>query len=260
MSAPLIAGFFFFSSRRRHTRCLSDWSSDVCSSDLVIEAGKATGLGIQKLGVGAASETIEVTTAQNLLETVQSQVTATFYTLQVQDLPTGGGFDELALLVPGVASVHGNRRANSNGATFSSNGQRDRANNFEIDGQSNNDNSVTGPQVFMSNEDAIDQIQIVSNNFSAQYGRDAGTVVNYITKSGSNSIHGTVLYRYEGSWLSSLTQSEKNPLNGFCKPGEDPVANGCTVPKVPRFDDSQFGGTIGAPILPPNWLSSKRGT
>src|ERR1035438_7300981 len=123
--------------------------------NVTIESGKATGLGIQKLGVGAAAVTIEVRIAQDLLETTQSQVTTTFDTVAVEDLPTGGGFDELALLVPGVASVHADRHANSNGATFSSNGQRDRANNFEIDGQSNNDNSVTGPQAFRTAERSV---------------------------------------------------------------------------------------------------------
>ena len=47
-------------------------------------------------------------------------------------------------------------------------------NNFEIDGQSNNDNSIGGPQVFFGNQDAIQEIQVITNNFSAQYGRNAG--------------------------------------------------------------------------------------
>jgi hypothetical protein len=217
-------------------------------SNVSVESGKTTGLGIEKLGVGS-SVTVEVTAATDLLETVQSQVTTTFDSVQVANLPTGGGFDELALLIPGVVSTHGNNRANTNGAGISSNGQRGRSNNFEVDGQSNNDNSVTGPQIFMSNEEAIQEIQIVTNNFSAQYGRDAGSVVNYITKSGTNSYHGTAIYRYEGAWLSSLTQGQKGPQFGYCTPSQNPLTTGCTAVRKPRFADNQFGGTFGGPIL-----------
>ena len=76
--------------------------TDLKLTGLQIQAGKATGLGVEKLAAGGAVETVEVSTARNLLETVQSQVSTTFATQQVSDLPTGGGFDELALLVPGV--------------------------------------------------------------------------------------------------------------------------------------------------------------
>jgi hypothetical protein len=217
-------------------------------SNVSVTTGVVTGLGIEKLKLGSASESVEVSTAENLLETTQSMVTTTFDSVQVGNLPTGGGFDELALLIPGVVSVRGNSRSNTNGASISSNGQRGRNNNFELDGQSNNDNSVAGPQVFFSNQDAIQEIQVVTNNFGAQYGRDAGSVVNYITKSGTNGIHGTAFYSYEGSWLSSITQGNKGPQFGYCLPGVSP-STGCTAVKKPRFDNNTWGGSLGAPII-----------
>ncbi len=194
--------------------------SDLNIGNVIVETGKATGLGVRKLATGQAVETVEVSTGASLLETVQSQVTTTFTSEQLQNLPTGGGFDELALLIPGVVSTHGNNRSNTNGAGISSNGQRGRSNNFEIDGQSNNDNSVTGPQIFFSNSDALSEVQIITNSFSAQYGRDAGSVVNYITRSGTNAFHGTAFEYYEGSWLSSYAQGQKpNIFFGICFPG-----------------------------------------
>lgn len=222
--------------------------ADTKIGHVIVETGKATGLGVEKLGLGAV-ETVEVSTAQNLLETVQSQVTTTFDVQQIQDLPTGGGFDELALLVPGVVSTHALGFSNTNGAGISSNGQRGRSNNFEIDGQSNNDNSVAGPQVFFSNPDAIQEIQIITNNFSAQYGRDAGSVINYVTKSGTNQYHGTASYLYQGSWLSSLRAQEKSPAFGFCLPGQAAGTGGCTTPHKPRFTDNTAAATFGGPIL-----------
>ena len=222
--------------------------SNLSLHNVQVSTGKATGLGVEKLGVTAAA-TVEVSTAQALIETVQSQVTTTFTSQQVADLPVpGGGFDRLALLIPGVVSTHDAGFSNTNGAGLSSNGQRGRSNNFEIDGQSNNDNSVAGPQVFFSNPDAIQEVQIITNNFSAQYGRDAGSVINYITKSGTNQIHGTASYLYLGSWLSAYLQQNKSPVFGFCPKGVSP-ATGCTAPSKPRFDDNTFAATLGGPII-----------
>jgi hypothetical protein len=224
---------------------------DLKLDNVLVETGKATGLGVEKLQAGSTAETVEVSTASNLLETAQAQVTTTFDAQQIQDLPTGGGLDQLALLIPGVAATHSANFSNTNGVGISSNGQRGRSNNFELDGQANNDNSVAGEQVFFQNQDALSEIQIITNNFSAQYGRNMGSVVNYITKSGTNQIHGSGFEYYTGDWLSSYTQGEKDPDSYFqyCAPGVATGTNGCRAPKLPRFTDNTFGGTLGFPIL-----------
>ena len=218
---------------------------------LQVETGKTLGLGIEKLQTGGAAETVEVSTARNLLETTQSQVTTTFDSEMIQDLPTGGGLDQLALLVPGVAATHGSNFSNNNGGGFSSNGQRGRSNNFEIDGQANNDNSVGGSQIFFQNEDAVQEVQVITNNFSAEYGRNMGSIVNYVTKSGTNSIHGSGFEYYTGNFLSSMRASQKSPYPSFnrCLPGSTTVPAGCTPAKLPRFSDNTYGGTLGFPIL-----------
>jgi hypothetical protein len=215
-----------------------------------ISGNRTADLGQEKLDTGAATETVEVSAAQNQLETTTAQVTTTFDSEQISNLPTGGGFDELALLIPGVVNTHANNFSNTNGVGFSVNGQRGRSNNFELDGQSNNDNSVAGPQAFFGNDEALANIQIITNNFGAQYGRNMGSVVNYITKSGTNSIHGSAIYRYSGDFTSSLdTGVSKGPQDGFCAPGQTPGGDNCKAPVVPRFVSNKFGGTIGFPIL-----------
>ena len=216
--------------------------------DLHVDANRTQSLGVEKLATGGATTTVEVNAAQVLLETTQAQVSTTFSTQQVSELPVSGGFDELAVLIPGVVATHAANYSNDNGTGISSNGQRGRANNFEIDGQANNDNSVAGPQFFFGNEEAIDQVQIITNNFSAAYGRNMGSVVNYITKSGSNSYHGSAFYRYSGNFTSSLeTGVSKGPAFGFCAPGENP-SSGCTEPVVPRYVYNVYGGNFTAPI------------
>ncbi len=213
-----------------------------------VDSNHTEDIGVKKLTAGTSISTVEVNASEALLETTQAQVSTTFDTEQVSNLPVGGGFDELTLLIPGVVATHANNFSNTNGTGFSSNGQRGRSNNFEIDGQSNNDNSVAGPQFFFGNEEAIEQVQVITNNFSAAYGRNMGSVVNYITKSGTNSIHGSAFYRYSGNFTSSLaTGVSKGPQFGFCAPGENP-SDGCTPPVVPRYVYNVYGGNITAPL------------
>ena len=115
-------------------------------------------------------------------------MSTSFDSVAIQSLPLNTNFDNLALLAPGVVQTHDAGFSNSNGVGISANGQRGRSNNFEIDGQDNNDNNVGGPQVFFGSADAISEIQIITDNFGAQYGRNMGSVVNYVTKSGTNSL------------------------------------------------------------------------
>lgn len=204
---------------------------------VVVATGEAVNIGKQQLSLTSA-ESVSVSTAQSLLETTQSQLSTTISSLEITDLPTGGGLDRLALLVPGVVRTLGAGFSNTNGTGLSSNGLRGRANNFEIDGQTNNDNSVAGPQIFFRNEDAVGELQIITNNFSAQYGRNAGDVINYITKSGTNSFHGTAFENYLGSWGSSLQPFQKNNASFFI-----------TSPVVPRVTANEYGGTLGGPIF-----------
>jgi hypothetical protein len=164
----------------------------------------------------------------------------------VTSLPMGNTFDSLALFLPGVASVGDASFSNNNGAEISANGLRARANNFQIDGQSNNDNSIAGPSIFFGNQDAISELQVVTN-YDAQFGRNSGAVINYVTKSGTNQFHGTAFEFWQGSKFDSLENNEKNPLLGFCLAGQT-AADGCIVPTVPRFVDNRFGGTVGGPI------------
>ena len=218
-------------------------------NDLKVNAGATSGLKAISLSLSAAHTQVEVNgSAAALLETSDSQVTTTLDSQAVQGIPLNNGFDTATEIIPGVVSTHGANFSNTNGDNFSVNGQSGRANNFELDGQANNDNSVAGPQVFFGSQDAIQELQVITNNYSAQYGRNAGAVVNYITKSGTNSYHGSAFEFYQGDMLASLTNTEKNPLFGFCAPGQS-ASSGCTTPVVPRLVENRYGGTLGGPVM-----------
>src|SRR6266446_4398606 len=215
-----------------------------------VVVGQDSAIGSIKLELGQVGDTIQVEGGTPLVETATSQVTTSFSSKEVADLPLSGSFDALALFIPGVADSGDNSFSNSNGASFSSNGLRGRSNNFQIDGQSNNDNSVAGPSIFLVNQHALEEVSVITNDFGVEYGRASGSVVNYVTKSGSNDFHGSGFEYYLGSFADSHDNEEINPVFGFCAPGvASTTAAPCnTVSPVPLYVENKFGGSIGGPI------------
>ncbi len=208
-----------------------------------VVAGNATPLKIT-LSLGQAAQTVEVeASAAELVNTESAQIETTISEEQLVSAPVTGALDNLALMAPGVVNVHMDGNSNTNGVNFSVNGQRGRSNNSEIDGQTNNDTSIGGPSFFFDNQDAIQEVQVLTGDMGAQYGRNMGAIVNYITKSGSNSFHGTGFEIYTGSWLSSLMQYQKDPNFGGCA-----GTPGCNI-NAPKFVQNNWGGTLGGPIL-----------
>jgi hypothetical protein len=126
-----------------------------------VTSGGQTPLGIQILKIGA-SEAVTVEGASALLQPDSVQVSQTFDAQKLANLPIGNGFDIVALFVPGVSPSGGNVFTNNNGAEFSTNGLRDRNNNFELDGQANNDTNIGGPNVFFGNQDALAEVALWS--------------------------------------------------------------------------------------------------
>ncbi len=221
-------------------------------SHVIVVAGNSTPLKVA-LSLGKSAETVEVEgSASELINTESSQGSLAIDAVQLSTAPVAGAIDNVTLIVPGVAIEHSMTDQNTNGVDYSVNGQRGRSNNSEIDGQTNNDNSIGGPSFFFSNQDALQEVQVVTSDMGAQYGRNMGAVVNYITKQGTNTFHGSGFEDFLGSWGSSLLQSQKDAQYGFCPGGSSAAfasANGCLLATVPRFVESLYGGTLGGPVL-----------
>src|SRR6266480_3578294 len=175
------------------------------------------------LEVGPPSEIVTVTsTGVELVKKDQAQISTHFETRKIEELPSNGaagGLDTLALLAPGVVASR-NSGVNTDGAGLSVNGNRGRSNNFQIDGSDNNDLSVGGPNLFIDNQDQVQEYQVITNNFSAQYGRNLGAVVNIVTKGGTNQFHGDLFeYHQDAFNLYSLTNLHKR--SGQAKPNRN---------------------------------------
>jgi hypothetical protein len=212
-------------------------------NNVAVVAGRDSGLGAIKLQVGEASTTVEVTAEAPLIESTQSQVTNTFAGTTLSTaagVQENQGLDNLALFVPGVSSARDNGFSNFNGGQgFSVNGLRGRNNDQQIDGQNNNDNSVGGPGLFVSDIEFVQQYVLITNQFGPEYGRNSGAVVNIITKSGSNAWHGSVFGTENNSVLNSLNTDNKDKR----------ICGDTCLTKPNQLNDEFAGGTLGGPIL-----------
>src|SRR5262245_20633948 len=211
---------------------------------ILVAAGRDSGLGSLALTVGEVTTAVEVTSAAPLIETTQSQVTNTFAGTQLTTfagVTENQGLDNLALFVPGVAAARDNGFSNTNGGTgLSVNGLRGRNNDQQIDGQNNNDNSVGGPGLFVADTEFVQQYVLVTSQFGPEYGRNAGSVVNIITKAGSNSWHGSVYLDENNTVLNSMTNFQKRFATD---------AAGNPLKSIPRANDEFGGFTIGGPAI-----------
>jgi outer membrane receptor protein involved in Fe transport len=185
------------------------------------------------LKVGDVGQTVEVQEAAPLLTTDTSQLSVNVQSDRVVELPgLQGAMDRMALTSPGV--VYGFGNINSNGLVFSANGQRARSNNFLLDGQDNNDPTIAGPGYFFSNLEAVGEFQVITNQYSAEYGRNAGAIVNIRVKSGTNQYHGVGTYfrRDDQNW-TALDNIQR--------------ASGLTNP--PKYLDTILGGQFSGPVI-----------
>jgi outer membrane receptor protein involved in Fe transport len=193
---------------------------------VVLTVGARLGQDFQ-LQVGTATTTVEVTenvAPVNVETQTQSEVISQE---QIRELPTlTRNPYALAALAGNVSDVGvGNR-----GVGISINGMRESSTNTLLDGGSNNDEftSRIGQQIPL---DAVQEFSVLTNNFTAEYGRASGGVVNVVSKSGSNSFHGT---GWEFNRVSDLASNTfQNNANGVDKP---------------VFVRNQFGYTIGGPV------------
>jgi hypothetical protein len=201
--------------------------SRLVQKDVELTVGQALNLRLT-LKVSATSEVVEVT-GTPIVETTQTASTTTLDELTVSETPIlGRKFEDLLTLTPGVSVVQG-----PDGDEISFSGQRGIFNNISLDGGDYN-NGFFGEQVGGQRAavditlDAVKEFQVIASGASAEFGRSAGGVVNVVTKSGTDQLHGT-LFHYQRLEALTANTSDGKPLQDFHR--------------------EQFGGTIGGPIV-----------
>ncbi len=203
------------------------------------------------LKTGAISEVVNIVENASILNTTTSEVGTRFDEKRLSELPlaTTRSVYNIALSAPGVSQLNSGQSAFAGGTNFSSNGGRVRSNNFMIDGQDNNNFGVAGSTIPLNNPDLIQEVRLVTNQFSAEYGRNASAVFNAITRSGSNTFHGSGFWFHNDNALNACSNTQKAGVNGFCNPNStDPSKQ-----HAPFRVENQLGGTIGGPLYLPSF-------
>ena len=216
--------------------------STVVQKGLLLTVGAEQALNFT-LKIGQRAETVEVNDAPPAVETTSSTLSATVLQQTVVELPLNGrDWTQLATLQPGVISVRAqastgstaNRGNRGFGDQLADSGHRPNENTYRIDGININDYSNGAPGSVLGASlgvDAVQEFNVVTTNYSADYGRTSGAVINAVTKSGTNSLHGTG-YFFDRDRIFDAR-------NFFDPSGK----------QVPPFRRTQFGGSAGGPIV-----------
>src|SRR5713101_2701420 len=179
--------------------------------------------------IGGSKEVVEVTSEAPVVDTTSTQLGAVVDDRSVSQLPLNSRDTyQLLQLQPGVQSQLGNPLiyGSDKAGAVSVNGGRGRSNNFSVNGGDANDQFVNLPTVQPS-PDTIQEFRVLTNTFDAEYGCNSGSVVNVVTKSGTNGLHGDVYEFFRNKVLNARNYFESTR---------------------PQFQQNQFGGTFGGPI------------
>ncbi|MEZ5356900.1 MAG: carboxypeptidase regulatory-like domain-containing protein [Bryobacteraceae bacterium] len=196
------------------------------SESFRLDADQSRGVTVL-LDLGSTAESVTVSGAVSQVDTVTATIREVVDEKRISELPLNGRNPlQLVLLVPGAVSAPGGGALNRNDG-IAVNGGRGTSTNYMLDGGDNNDPQQNVAAV-VPNPDALEEFSVQTNNFSAEYGRNSGAVVNAVTKSGTNALHGSLWEFIRNDALDARSYF------------------GISKSKLRR---NQFGGAVGGPII-----------
>ena len=183
------------------------------------------------LKVAALAETVNVTGATPLIETTSSSVGGIVDVRRIESLPLNGRqFANLASLIPGVGLGYHSDPTKSTQFSPQINGGNGRNLNYQIDGGDNNDDTVGGLLQLYPLE-AVQEFNLITARYKAEYGRSNGGVMNIVTKSGTNRAQGSFFELFRDTQMNATTETER--LSAVDKQ---------------KYRRNQFGGSFGGPL------------
>src|SRR5688572_20211519 len=189
------------------------------------------------LALAGAQEQVTVSAEAPLLDLQKTAVASVVSQQQIESLPISGrNFISFSLITPGVSTDRTPQQGASatSGLTFAA--QRARSNNITVDGVDNNDAAVGAVRATFSQE-AVREFQVLTNSYSAEFGKASGGVVNIVTKSGTNVLSGNLFGYFRDEALNAKEHFERF----------DPAGNAIEREKAP-YGQKQFGFTLGGPL------------
>ena len=189
------------------------------------------------LKVAGGQEETTVTAEAPVVDPSQTAVQSVVGQQQIDNLPINGrSFISFSVITPGVAPDRTPQQGASATSGLSFTGQRARSNNIMVDGLDNNDSAVGAVRAVFSQE-AIREFQVLTDSYSAEFGKASGGVVNIVTKSGTNEFHGNAFFYFRDKSLNA-----KNYFDKF-----DVFGNPIDAQKAP-YNQKQEGATLGGPL------------
>jgi carboxypeptidase family protein len=204
---------------------------------LTVSVGQTTSFNLQ-LAVGASSQTVEVTAEGAVIQSQNGNISTTFTPEQIQQVPNPGN-DLTYIVQTAPGAVMNTQSGYGNSSTF---GLPATSNLFTENGQNENDPFLSlnnsGATNLLLGQNDIQEVTVVNNGYSAQYGGLAGANVNYVTRAGTNNFHGNADYFWNGSAMNANSWFNKNAQ----------LASG--LANRPAFDNvNQWGVGVGGPII-----------
>ena len=189
------------------------------------------------LGLSGTQEEITVLGAAPIVDVSQTAVSSVVSQQQIDSLPINGrNFISFSVITPGATTDRTPQQGATTTSGLSFGGQRARSNNIMVDGLDNTDATVGSARATFSQE-AIREFQVLTNSYSAEFGKASGGVVNIVTKSGTNDFHGNVFFYFRDESLNAKDHFEKF----------DVLGNAVDREKAP-FGQKQWGATLGGPL------------
>ncbi len=217
------------------------------TENITLNLGDQRDLGF-KLNVAGSTESVEVTTQAPLIETTKTDVSTSVTSLDMERLPTLSGaggsvndYAQLALTAPGV-------KQDTSGLTtdlIAPGSINNRGNLYNVDGANITDQLVSGRDGTGASVDEVQEFQVLTNNYNAEYGQASGLILNVVTKSGTNGIHGDGHMYFRGRNLAASDPFYNDGIIGDPRCPDPTSVAGC--PRAP-FHRKEGGFTLGGPF------------
>jgi hypothetical protein len=221
-------------------------------ANVVVNANDKFSAGVFTMQIGQMTEEVSVLARVSELQAESGERSFTLESEALKNIANNGrALFNFTNLVPGALQQGTSGQEVGDVAGFTVNGQRPNSNNMTVDGIANIDTGNNGGNMAMTNIDAVSEFKVLTNAYQAEYGRAVGGQVQVVTKSGTQSLHGS------GYWYGRRSAWDANTWTNKRAAAPPPVGNGALIEKA-EASRNDYGYTLGGPIYIPGTFNTEK--